>query len=592
MKKLLLAILTVAVLSCLFAICISATTINSETVITLYGDLKDTNGSTVTEVKLYDSEGDALIWYLNVEGKLVSDKIANLISVDENGVISFTDQKIFYGSHSAKACIAVNLRDNVKVSGTDINFDGQIKHFDASKGEDTDTGFAPTGFQFGTYSFSGSTIQYFYFPKSAESTVKRMFQGTPVRVVDIDAGTPIKKLGLLTFYGASKLTEIFIPNDIEVITSLPDQGMFQNCTSLSRVEFEQNSTLWDAGHCTFYYCSSLKELYLPNSVKTVGHQFARASGLEVVSLGASFEYFTMKYDGKDPDQNHMWVFWGCSKLKTVYMPASFALISDTYNYDDLTANDERLDTFDRIFNESGSFTLCFTGTEEEIYKLKARAACTTENNSLINSLKTIYSYEEYIEAGSPSGSLAVYGFNPCDTFYNGEHKSTSNYVFTSFVQDCYIVDTCLVCNKEEIKKVLSPMFTFLGYSSNGEDMCVGYLINQQSIKEYEENNEKVKISYGFAVAAGNSNPIDKNGVAAQKAIGIDLTDKGYCAVDFVLTGDFSNPTYADAEISMNLYVIDNTSVGYIYGYNTDSGIVSAIYDTADNISFSDLRSKF
>ena len=162
-KKVFLMLIIVAMLICALAISTSATTINENTTVTLDGSFTDANGNAVTAVNLYDADGDALIWYLNTDGKLVSAKVASVATVNSEGVISFTDKSIFLNSTPSKSVIAVNLRDNVKVSGTDINWDGQIKHFDDSKGVANDTNIASTGFQFGTYGGSGYTIQYFYF---------------------------------------------------------------------------------------------------------------------------------------------------------------------------------------------------------------------------------------------------------------------------------------------------------------------------------------------------------------------------------------------------------------------------------------------
>ena len=169
-KKLLIISLMVMLFVCMLAISVSATKIDKDTTVAIDGSYTDASGNVVTTINLYDADGDALIWYLDTNGKLVSAKIASLVTVDAEGVISFTDKTIFKDSHTAKSVIAINLRDNVKVSGTDINWDGQIKHFDSTKGVNEDTSFVASGFQFGTYSGSGYTIQYFYFPTTTEST--------------------------------------------------------------------------------------------------------------------------------------------------------------------------------------------------------------------------------------------------------------------------------------------------------------------------------------------------------------------------------------------------------------------------------------
>ena len=567
-KKIFLMLIIVAILTCVLAASASATTINKDTTVTLDGSFTDANGNTVTEVNLYDADGDALIWYLNADSKLVSAKIASVVTVNSEGVISFTDKTIFYENNTAKSVIVVNLRDNVKVSGTDINWDGQIKHFDSSKGEDSDTGFASTGFQFGNYNGSGYTIQYFYFPTSTETTVKRMFQSTPIKVADFEPGTSLKKLGLVTFYQAKKLQSIYIPNDLEVISSVSEAGMFQHCSSLSSVTFEENSRLWDAGHNTFYGCSSLKELYLPNSVITIGSEFARGSGIETFSFGANFQYITRRDSSKDPDNSHIWVFYS-ARLKTVYMPASFAILNDEYKFDDYTSNDERLDTFDRIFNNAGSFTLIFTGTKEEIETLKTRMSYTQENQSLMSSLNKIYSYEEYIAAGSPSGSCTVYGYSQCDAFYNGIHENKTTIEYEAFDKEGEKIVGCTKCNHNE-KTAVPALFICLGYSTpedGREGLAIGFTVNNEALNEYKAATGKA-LNYGvFAILKdrlGDNDVFAQDGTAIEGSINADITSYEFAAFELRIVG-FTDE-YKDIKLAMGAYVAETDGETTKYSY--------------------------
>ena len=579
-KKLILSMIVVVAMMCLFAISVSATAINKETTVTLSGSFTDANGSAVTSVNLYDADGDALIWYLNTNGKLVSAKIASVVTVNSEGVISFTDKSLFLNSTPRKSVIVVNLRDNVKVSGTNINWDGQIKHFDDTKGTATDTNIASTGFQFGTYSDSGFTIQYFYFPTTTESIVKRMFQGAPIKVADFEPGTNLKKMGLLAFYGAKNLTEIYIPNDLAVLPGADGQGIFQGCTSLSKVTFEENSTLWNAGQNTFYGCSSLKELYLPNSVITIGSEFARSSGIEIFSFGASFEYFSRRDPNKDPDSSHMWVFWGAS-LKKVYMPASFAILNDEYKFDDYTSADERLDTFDRIFNSAGSFTLFFTGTKEEIEALKTRMSYTQENQSLMSSLNNIYSYEEYIAAGSPQGLCAVYGYSQCNAFYNGVHENETVVEYEAFDKEGVKIVGCTKCNQNE-KTVLPALFTTQGASmpENGNGaLAIGYKVDTAALSTYESLTGK-SVKYGvFAVSKANleGKNVFENGVAINGAITADLTSYSFASFELKIVG-FTD-TNSDLPLAMGAYVVvsDENTTEYSYMQNDEHGTLENGY---------------
>ena len=556
-KKLLLTVIIVVAILCMFAVSVGAVTLAKDSTVTLNGEYKK-NGASVTNpvVNLYDNDGDALIWYLDTGKNLVSDKAANLVNVDSEGIISFKTQSIFYNSTTREGVVVVNLRDNVKVSGTDINFDGQIEHFDPTKAESGKDNFNH-GFQFGGYSFSvsKSNLQYFYFPITAKTIGARMFQRTSVIVADILPGTPISKIGAMGFYGAENLKEIFIPNDITTLYVSQDGGVFQECRALEKVIFEEKSTLVNAGYATFKDCNSLTELYLPNSVKTLGREFVRnAKKLETFSFGASFEYFTMF--GTDADSAHMWVFYSCGSLKNVYMPATFALISDEYAYDDLVnqfimnnetkvyIGDDRLDTFDRIFDNAGSFTFFFTGTEEDIGKIKDRLAYTVNNGSLTSALSNpnkIYSYDEYIAAGSPSGSCAVYGYNVCDAFYNSTHdiqtkgenkccgicsncgkkemlenpEHTYTYVFNdngviSLLAQITVKQVCSFCQDEIVEDSIPAIFENYGSSSSmtGVGVHQKTKVNEKALADYAKltGNENV---YNYGIFAGVA--VDRDG---------------------------------------------------------------------------------
>ena len=581
-KKLFLTVVIIVAILCMFAVSVGAVALTKDSTVTLNGTYTK-DGASVTNpvVNLYDNDGDALIWYLDNDENLVSDKAANLVNVDSEGVISFKTQSIFYNSTTREGVVVVNLRDNVKVSGTDINFDGQIKHFDPTKAESGKDDFNH-GFQFGGYSFSvsKSNLQYFYFPTTVKTIGARMFQRTSVIVADILPGTPISKIGAMGFYGAENLKEIFIPNDITTLYVSQDGGVFQECNSLERVIFEENSTLENAGYSTFKACSSLKELRLPDSVKTFGREFLRgASSLVTFSFGASFEYFTMY--GTDPDSAHMWVFYSCGSLKNVYMPASFALVSDQYKFDSYVAKDDRLDTFDRVFNNAGSFTLFFTGTKEEIETLKTRIAYTEENQSLVSALNNISSYDEYVTAGSPTGSRAVYGYNVCDAFYNsvhdikveGENKCcgvcancgltemlenpthTYEWIFNGGKDISYTVafkaenkcKFCATANQDEEIVEIGAILYSNGISIDETDYTGIYeqiKVDKTALEEYSKISEKA-FDYGiFALVAGEaqtSAPITKGengkGVAVdQNTVFASFTGTEYTYLRIKITG--------------------------------------------------------
>jgi hypothetical protein len=199
---------------------------------------------------------------------------------------------------------------------------------------------------------------------------------------------------------------------------------------------------------------------------------------------------------------------------------------------------------------------------------------TEENQSMVSSLNKIYSYDEYVAAGSPTGSCAVYGYSACTAFYNGEHKTKEEYVFTNFISESYSLNKCDRCTYEQKGEAFEPIITFLGYSirQTGGAVTVGYALNNESIDAYE-----AKIgAFNYGVVAY----IPKQGTTCNPLVAsenkIEAVDKEYtiCAnlqgdyasVDFVIRGFPQEAT----SLAMCMYIYDGKSIAYICGTTPES----------------------
>lgn len=250
------------------------------------------------------------------------------------------------------------------------------------------------------------------------------------------------------------------------------------------------------------------------------------------------------------------------------------------------------------------------------------------NDNSIYTAEQIASYETVWQAGNnKNASNAVYSM-PIQTYcnYYGEH------INMEALSSC--VSKCLSCNEIAIPtnpvhnesvvvayddfakagtkttkclnadcplntapttEEAAPLFTFKGYSTDDKNqVCVGYIINQEAIVEYEANNGEAVFKYGFVASANNKAPLDAQGNKAnENVITVDLTSESYTAIDFKLSGDWSDSKKADAKISMNIYTVltegESTVVGYVYGYNDGDTIVSESYTEADQISYNQLN---
>ena len=102
---------------------------------------------------------------------------------------------------------------------------------------------------------------------------------------------------------------------LEGVASIANSA-FKDCPNLSQVTFICNS-LTNIGEQAFAYCPSLQGFSIPDSVRTLGIEVLRESGLETVSLGAGVTNV--------PDR----AFLNCRALTTVALPAQVKVLGSS-----------------------------------------------------------------------------------------------------------------------------------------------------------------------------------------------------------------------------------------------------------------------
>ena len=130
-----------------------------------------------------------------------------------------------------------------------------------------------------------------------------------LETVTLSAGTSI---GTLCFEG-SALESIVLPDE-----DCTGQGAFKNCKNLKKVVF--NSNLEEVNTQTFYGCTSLKEVELPESTRIISYQSFACSGLESIEIPDN----VVVLQGES--------FRGCENLKSVKLPASLIRSDDGENH--------------------------------------------------------------------------------------------------------------------------------------------------------------------------------------------------------------------------------------------------------------------
>ena len=91
-------------------------------------------------------------------------------------------------------------------------------------------------------------------------------------------------IGNSTFYNCTSLKEITIPNSVTYIGN----STFCNCTSLKEINIPNNVTF--IGNDAFAWCINLKEITIPNSVTYINkYAFYNCNSLETICVPTDFD---------------------------------------------------------------------------------------------------------------------------------------------------------------------------------------------------------------------------------------------------------------------------------------------------------------
>ena len=378
---------------------------------------------------------------------------------------------------------------------------------------------------------------------------------------------PVTYLTNAFFSGCSSLTYVKLPTGLTSIVG----SCFNGCSSLEYIEIPAGVT--SIGGSAFKGCSSLKEVILPNGVTSIGKgAFYNCSSMETFSFGAGFTTFSRVNQDYE-------TFQLCSSLKYVYMPTGF-----------LTAvSGAKAGDYKHIFNsmDSAKVTYFFTGTKAQAEEIVRLMASTNNNPYLGNATVEAYNpntnYENY---GATIGSnVIVYGYSPCDAFYNGAHTEAQTTL--GFEGEKYTTPYCSFtgctragCNDVDIVEIAGALFENKGYSKveDGSSFTYGIIINEANIAKYKAAT-KEDITYGFIVGAVPNSPtgdiISASGESLlEKTVVADfttLTAKNLTVYNVKMVGIDTDLQKAQA-IYCCAYVIDGSAISYIGEKVTDKAV--------------------
>ena len=159
--------------------------------------------------------------------------------------------------------------------------------------------------------FNGCTsLTNISIPNSVEVISDGAFNGC-TNLVDVNIPDSVVSIGIESFNECTSLTSITIPNNVTNLF----EGAFLNCTNLTSVTIGNN--VKTIGEYAFSGCSSLTNVIIPNSVTSIGQSaFSGCSNLTNLTIGNG----VILIDD--------YTFGDCTSLTNVVIPNNITSIGD------------------------------------------------------------------------------------------------------------------------------------------------------------------------------------------------------------------------------------------------------------------------
>ena len=565
-KRILLFSIIISVLACFFAISISAAEIDANYLEFMTSGMLTVELEDGSTCQLYDEDGKALTWYQK-DGALASARVEDLV-YGFNGTelysISLADGTMLAGTAQQGIAVVVNLRGVKNSNGDDITDflndnmfkeNSPLQHIFMP-----DTIVHMNTYAFGFRQGSLSHLIGCYFSKNSQlKTISdRMFWNCKnLKYFNMPLG--VTSIGVSAFFGCENIGEMYIPSGV---TSLGHEGSNNSC-------FGNNKKM--------YFVNTPGEpkpeiYYLPENVKEIkGEIFKGCSNLNnvivfnkyITSIDEDYAFnatnaitlvFLGDVVGLNTQSNKQW-----KTLKAIYF---------------CNENDVDMSSFTTIqSNIASKFVFCNAeGNKDHL----AEKTVTEPAKCELNAGEYTYCFCGYeISKVAQEGTALEHNLD----YLNGGATLVS-VTYADLSKNGTKVVKCSLCQADK-ELSADKVFDYKGYSKNGKGgFCMGYIIDQAALKDYEAKNGEV--NYGFVASANNNTPLDENGNQKDNVVKADLTGSTYTAVDFILTSeDWTSENVANAEITLNMYVIANGVVNYV----TQNGYSK----TAEAYKYSDIK---
>ena len=442
--------------------------------------------------------------------------------------------------------------------------------------------------------------------------------------IDFDGQSSLTYIGQKAFQNCASLTNVVIAQGFTLI----DDYAFQNCKALATCTFLGNAAK-DAviDQAAFENCWVLRNVYIPEGVTTLGNCAYKGAGVQNLSLpttlttlngnshfhGSALETVTglentkittipysmfrsqskwapvavylpntvssigqygmadcgaqKFYLGAGMQSIGVEAFVNCPNVKEFYIPSTVTSISGSAFSNNKTGNILFFVTADKDASVLGT--------------LKSNVGIT-------NDYVSIDTYETSMGSYS-SGKYIVYGCNLCDTFYGGTHGesiSEKRFEAQAYFTPYKSYSGCQRC-KEIVETTLADaLFTYKGFSTDGNSIVYDIKINKDAISTYANETGKA-IKYGIVASQiyNDGNLLDNKGnVVNDCVVAAEFSDKDYSFLRIKILNVAEN--LKTTPIHCCAYIIEENTVKYLYDTKDAEGKpVPNAFDVANQVTY-------
>lgn len=372
-------------------------------------------------------------------------------------------------------------------------------------------------------------------------------------------------------------------------TAAIQQSAFNGCPKLKYVNVEDLTELRQiAGGSSFANCNVLfsdKTLDLTRTKLTnIGGQGTfNNTPICNIKLPATCTYI------------EEWSFQS-TKLTSFAFPENVAIIkgsqfNDTKTLVEIYIHKNTTTINNRAFNNTALERIFYVGTLEELNTLLDNTGADNNVpfwNVVGANRENIISYADYLALEDKSGSFVVYGYSYCEAYNDGKHTLTGNAVMQAvdYFSPVLFADSCTVngCGAAVIDetKTIGAMFVDYGYSAtetaiNGTySMSQFYGVNKAEIEKFKALGGSFE--FGVVVAA-NADPFGAlaNGTLSEDKVFV--AEEKFFTYDYVSVGvaGITDETASKA-IAFCMFVKNGDSICYLDGGKTVEQIATKSYN--------------